>query len=807
MGLTKALLPNVLVLSAFWILTLWSLRLDRGLISHRTRRDWFLDLGGLLVQGMLVPLLQIFVLIKVLAFFAPQAQGSWNLSPAVAFLLNFVLVDYVYYLNHRVLHTKPFWPAHAVHHSIEKLDPVATSRNSLWTPVLIVYLWVNGLGLYFLNDPFWFLMGAAVTAALDLWRHSFEFANLSDSRLTRFLSRFLILPVDHAWHHSRSHADFNFGANLNFWDRIHGTFSRRRDRPQLLGIETGLEFKREAFDPYGVGPKIAPALRSAARSMKNFSVEFAKFAAGVAKFAWHLKNWRPSKLVASVKNLKPSQLLASVKIVKPSYLAATVRGPASTDGEQRTGISNLGRLLALFPLAIIVLTVGSVYFAFARENPLWLAGALFSLYLLPPLAFRLHNRFFPLETGMSKLSGGDYSPWWGGHQIQVMYLAVPSLEALLRIIPGAYSVWLRLWGSKVGRGVYWTPQIEITDRSLLTIGDHVVFAHKAAFYNHVANPRKDKVLLYVQPTEVQTGAFIGAGSRVGPGAVIEAGVQLPILTDVHVNQRISADMEFNPREKVNSVNGGRSAPQSVEPSKAVEPISTVSDPVVDWQITAESIAQVVTEGMEEDEILERERLLDMETRAGGESTDSVATESRFEYVTEGMDDEEILERERLYEREDLPSAEEIIAESRFEYVTEGMEEEETLERERLFEQETIAREPWIEPEAQGSIESETQSSIELVEEPSIQPIVMSEAVEFTPLNDSLDVESLDLAISKSIQRNPPTAKQVDVEPAAAPAPVEPVASAPAESTDTAPATSTPNAPTKPSTYRVEHTAA
>lgn len=516
--MTKALLPNVLVLSVFWILTLLSLRFDRGLISGRTLREWILDLGGLVFQGVLIPLIQVYVLFKALSFVAPQAQGSWELAAPLAFLLNFVVVDYAYYLNHRLLHTKALWPVHAVHHSIESLDPVATSRNTLWTPVFIVYLWLNGMGAYLLKDPFWFLMGAATTAALDLWRHDSMFAVIPGSKIGKFFSRFMIFPIDHMWHHSESHADFNFGANLNIWDRLHGTFGRRRDYPSKLGIGTGMSFGNEVVNPYGFLP-----------------IQFAA------------KVWNSSKQVAGW-----------------------------TKQKRRT--SYLGRSLAFFPLFIVSLTAVCLFLAFSHGNLLWFAGALFSLYLVPPLLFRLHNRFYPLETGMSKLSGGDYSPWWGGHQMQVLYLAVPSLESVLRLIPGCYSAWLRLWGSKVGKGIYWTPQVEITDRSLLEIGDHVIFGHKTAFYNHVANPRKDKILLFVQRTSVESGCFIGAGSRIGPGATIEAGVQLPILTDVHINQRVTTEMTFDPREKTNAIDP-REKSNGIdlrEKSNAIDPLEKKS---------------------------------------------------------------------------------------------------------------------------------------------------------------------------------------------------------------------------------------
>lgn len=163
------------------------------------------------------------------------------------------------------------------------------------------------------------------------------------------------------------------------------------------------------------------------------------------------------------------------------------------------------------------------------------------VYGLPVLCFRLHGLIWPLREGLSRLDGAAYSPWWGGHCIQVVYDALPALEALLRLIPGAYSAWLRLWGSRVGRGVVWTPRVEITDRSLLEIGDRVIFGHKVACYPHVVSRKGGRLRLYTARIHIGADAFLGAGSRLGPGAVIAAGTVLPVLSDVGIGERRHGD--------------------------------------------------------------------------------------------------------------------------------------------------------------------------------------------------------------------------------------------------------------------------
>lgn len=199
------------------------------------------------------------------------------------------------------------------------------------------------------------------------------------------------------------------------------------------------------------------------------------------------------------------------------------------------------RLFSLFP-AVWIFGVLAALAWWAVSPVTWTRGLLLIalLYVLPVVCFRLHQLAWPLLEGKSMLNEPGYVPWWGAHQCQVMYTAWPALEATLRLIPGVYSAWLRLWGSRVGRGVHWTPSVEITDRSLLDVGDDVIFGHRAACYAHVVQRRGDRLVLYVRRIVVGRGVLIGAGSRLGPGVSIDAGVILPVLSDVGAGRRVRA---------------------------------------------------------------------------------------------------------------------------------------------------------------------------------------------------------------------------------------------------------------------------
>jgi sterol desaturase/sphingolipid hydroxylase (fatty acid hydroxylase superfamily) len=209
----------------------------------RSREDWILDASGLLLQGVAMPLLQMTLLYAVLSWLFPHLRGSIPLGFVPGFLLNFIGVDYLYYWNHRLLHGRWLWQVHAVHHGADRFDVFVTSRNTLWASFLILYFWINGLGMFLLREPAGFLFGASLGAALDLWRHT-TFSPHG------WLSGLLILPRDHAWHHSRDRSDCNFGANFSLWDRLHGTYCGTAGIPTVIGIPSKLSLSRKLFYPW-----------------------------------------------------------------------------------------------------------------------------------------------------------------------------------------------------------------------------------------------------------------------------------------------------------------------------------------------------------------------------------------------------------------------------------------------------------------------------------------------------------------------------------------------------------------------------
>lgn len=210
--------------------------------------DWWVDLASLGIQGLLIPFLQVVCTLFFLNQFFPELSGSLRLGKLGSFLLNFVVVDYIYYWNHRLLHRPELWLIHRLHHSSKDLDLFSTSRNSWFSSFFMIYFWLNTLFAFLVDSPESYLLSVALTASLDLIRHTGFYSFWNPSH--KWLSWILITPLDHAWHHSQDTQAVNFGANLNLWDRWHGTYLRNpKTAPKNFGLSESLILSDEFIKP------------------------------------------------------------------------------------------------------------------------------------------------------------------------------------------------------------------------------------------------------------------------------------------------------------------------------------------------------------------------------------------------------------------------------------------------------------------------------------------------------------------------------------------------------------------------------
>ncbi len=168
-----------------------------------------------------------------------------------------------------------------------------------------------------------------------------------------------------------------------------------------------------------------------------------------------------------------------------------------------------------------------IYLGLKKSQPLFFILALANIYLLPPLTQRFFNALYPMKQGATLVDPNEYHPWINSFRMQKIFMIFPQLERMLFLIPGLYNAWLRLWGSKIGKGVYILPGVEIVDRGNVHFEDFVFIGNKTYISPHVAMTKNGKMYIYIKDIKISKGTFIGAFCTLGPGTNIPAGQIIP----------------------------------------------------------------------------------------------------------------------------------------------------------------------------------------------------------------------------------------------------------------------------------------
>jgi len=210
----------------------------------------------------------------------------------------------------------------------------------------------------------------------------------------------------------------------------------------------------------------------------------------------------------------------------------------------------LDRLFSYFPLLLTAAAFTAAAMLAAWPSGWTVALFLFVIYLVAPVILRVMQIWAPIKHGASAIDGRKFSPWLASHHVQAFYDALPFLEALLRVIPGFYSMWLRIWGSRIGYGVEWAVNMSVFDRSLIDIGNRVVFSRSVELASHVrrkTDTAGSRVL--VRPVRIGGYAFLGAGAQLGPGVNVPVNAQVPALAVLHANETFGEGVRHpNPDE-------------------------------------------------------------------------------------------------------------------------------------------------------------------------------------------------------------------------------------------------------------------
>ncbi len=145
------------------------------------------------------------------------------------------------------------------------------------------------------------------------------------------------------------------------------------------------------------------------------------------------------------------------------------------------------------------------------------------LYLAPPIVCRLLMMISPIRQNKIPIGSREFFIWWFGLNCQVLYCRFPAMEEILRVFPSLYSMWLRLWGSRIGKLTYWAAGLQVLDRQFLRVGDNVTFGAGVKLNPHVMAPDENgQIMLYLAPIEIGDRVSIGGYSLLVAGNIIAA---------------------------------------------------------------------------------------------------------------------------------------------------------------------------------------------------------------------------------------------------------------------------------------------
>jgi hypothetical protein len=186
--------------------------------------------------------------------------------------------------------------------------------------------------------------------------------------------------------------------------------------------------------------------------------------------------------------------------------------------------------LALNYLPLAQLATGALVVAsLASSRSARLLAAAAWLYLVPPCVCRLTLFAFgrPQGRGLTQDTRA-YKVWWFTHQWQVVFNRLPWLEELLRLVPGAYALWIGMWGGSVSPWAYWAPGSIVVDRHLVIVERGAVIGMGAGLTGHIASLRADGTFTVdIAAPRVGRGAIMGTRSGLGPSAELADHQVLP----------------------------------------------------------------------------------------------------------------------------------------------------------------------------------------------------------------------------------------------------------------------------------------
>ena len=210
---------------------------------------WGNNLGLVVFNSILLRFIFPTAAVGVAIFVSEHNWGLLNffhLPPLISVAISIVVLDFVIYLQHVLMHAIPaLWRLHRVHHA--DLDYDFTTGVRFHPLEIIVSMLIKFVAILILGPP----VAAVVIFEIILNASSmFNHGNIKlPAALDRILRLLIVTPDMHRVHHSveKDESNRNFGFNLSWWDHLFDTY-RQQPRAGHEEMVVGIQNYRELRD-------------------------------------------------------------------------------------------------------------------------------------------------------------------------------------------------------------------------------------------------------------------------------------------------------------------------------------------------------------------------------------------------------------------------------------------------------------------------------------------------------------------------------------------------------------------------------
>ena len=211
------------------LMAVWEVLAPRRASTVSKIVRWGNNLGLVVFNSVLLRLIFPTAAVGVTIFASEHSWGLLNyvqLPSVAAVAISIVVMDFVIYVQHILMHTIPaLWRLHRVHHA--DLDYDFTTGVRFHPLEIIVSMLIKFSAILILGPPvIAVLMFEVILNAMSMFNHG-------NVKLPAFLDRnlrlLIVTPDMHRIHHSveEDESNQNFGFNLSLWDRFFGTYRKQ----------------------------------------------------------------------------------------------------------------------------------------------------------------------------------------------------------------------------------------------------------------------------------------------------------------------------------------------------------------------------------------------------------------------------------------------------------------------------------------------------------------------------------------------------------------------------------------------------